>query len=127
MKILLWFCVLLFAGCASQIMSKYIGQDIRKVAINYGPPTNSFDLGDGRRVFQWISTTNLTIPGTVQTTGTVTAIGNTEWLNSNSTITSPPSLIQMDVCTYIAIWDEAQNAWIVSEVRIPRGLVASCF
>jgi len=127
MKALIWFSVILIASCASQIMGKYVGQDVRDVAITYGPPSNAFDLGDGRRVFQWISTTSMTTPGTAQTTATVTIIGNTEWLNSNTTITSPQTITQKDVCSYIATWDEAQSAWIVSEVRIPRGLVASCF
>ena len=108
-------------------MGKYVGQDIREVAITYGPPSNAFDLGDGRRVFQWITTTKLTTPATVQTTGTVTTTGNTDWLNTNTTISSPQTITQEDVCSYIATWDEAQNAWVVSEVRIPRGLVASCF
>ncbi len=79
---------LVVASCASQIMGKYVGQDIREVAISYGPPSNAFDLGDGQRVFQWISITSITTPGREQTTGTVTAIGNTAWLHSNTTITA---------------------------------------
>ena len=114
-------------GCASQIMGKYVGQDIREVAITYGPPSNAFDYGDGRRVFQWTSTTSITTPVTSTTTGSATVVGNSVWMNSNTTISSPQTITQKDVCSYIATWDEPTSAWIVSEVRIPKGLVASCF
>ena len=118
---------LVVASCASQIMGKYVGQDIREVAISYGPPSNAFDLGDGQRVFQWISTTSITMPSTSTTTGSATVVGNSVWMNSNTHITSPQTITQKDVCSYIATWDTSKSAWIVSEVRIPKGLVASCF
>lgn len=127
MKFLTVMIAFAVAGCASQIMGKYVGQDIREVALTYGPPSNAFDYSDGQRVFQWISTTSITMPSTSTTTGSATVVGNSVWMNSNTHITSPQTITQKDVCSYIATWDTSKSAWIVSEVRIPKGLVASCF
>ena len=126
-SILITAALAMLIGCASQIMGKYVGQDIREVAISYGPPSNAFDLGDGRRVFQWITETNLTAPGHSATTGTATVVGPTVWMNSQTQITPAQTISQQDVCSYIAKWDQPTNSWLVTEVRIPRGLVASCF
>ena len=117
----------MLTSCASQIMGKYVGEDIRDVAISYGPPSNAFDYGDGQRVFQWTSTTSFTTPSQSTTGGSATVVGNTVWMNSNTQISSPKTVSQKDVCSYIATWDESKSAWIVTEVRIPKGLVASCF
>ena len=123
------FVIITFAivSCASQIMGKYVGKDIREVALTYGTPSSAFDFGDGRRVFQWTSTTSFTTPSQSMTTGSATIVGNTVWMNSNTQITSPQTFTQKDVCSYIATWDESKSAWIVTEVKIPKGLVASCF
>ncbi len=127
MKALLVVLMVLVAACASQIMGKYVGQDIREVALSYGPPSNAFDYGDGRRVFQWTSKTTFTTPSQSTSTGSATVVGNTIWMNSNTQISSPQTFSQKDVCSYIATWDESKSAWIVTEVRIPKGVVASCF
>lgn len=127
MRMLLIVFAILAISCASQVMGKYVGQDIREVALAYGPPSNAFDYGDGRRVFQWTSTTTYTTPAQSTTSGSATVVGNTVWMNSNTHITGPQTLTQKDVCSYIAVWDETRNAWIVTEIRIPKGLVASCF
>ena len=41
-------------GCASEIMKGYVGRPVQDVMLDYGAPTNAFDMGDGRRAFQWI-------------------------------------------------------------------------
>ena len=92
MKFLTVVIAFAVAGCASQIMGKYVGQDIREVALTYGPPSNSFDYRDGLRVFQWISTTSITMPSTSTTTGSATVVGNSVWMNSNTHITSPQTV-----------------------------------
>ena len=44
--------VLLLVGCVSDTMRGYVGQDIRAVMLDYGPPIGEIDLGGGARAFQ---------------------------------------------------------------------------
>jgi len=52
-KSLFLVCLLLFPyGCATrssatEIMTSFVGHDIRNVVVDYGPPSNAFDMGDG--------------------------------------------------------------------------------
>lgn len=113
------------AGCASTHMKQYIGKDIREVVIDSGPPINAFDMGDGRRVFQfrWGGGT-YTVPQTTTVTGSATAIGNSAWY-SGTAITTGGGVVSSEGCilTYFASWDESKKAWIVVEYRVPKGLV----
>jgi hypothetical protein len=36
-------------GCMSEQMQRYVGQDIRAVILDYGPPSGTIDLPDGGR------------------------------------------------------------------------------
>ena len=69
--------VALLTGCASQIMQGYVGKDVREVMLDYGAPANAFDMGDGRRAFQWVIGSSYTTPVSAKTTGNVNAIGST--------------------------------------------------
>lgn len=80
----LLFALFLVAGCASQIMDGFVGQNVNQVMIKYGPPVNVFDVGDGRRAFQWRVDESLIIPQTTNynayttgnfTTGTAVTTG----------------------------------------------------
>ena len=80
----LLFIVFLAAGCASQIMGEFVGQNINQVMVEYGPPVNVFDVGDGRRAFQWRMDEAIIMPQTTNysayttgsiTTGTATTTG----------------------------------------------------
>ncbi len=55
MKTALAICalVMLVPGCVADTMRGYVGQDIRAVMLEYGPPANEIDLGGGARAFQW--------------------------------------------------------------------------
>lgn len=59
---------LLLTGCASMAMEGYVGQSIADVALENGVPTGSFDLPDGRRVFQWNAQSISYHPGNTTTT-----------------------------------------------------------
>ena len=63
-KLICGFLLVILSGCASQIMQRYIGQDAREVVVDYGPPANAMDMGDGRRAFQWVMDSSYTTPTT---------------------------------------------------------------
>ena len=112
-------------GCASTHMKQYMGLDIREVVIDAGPPINAFDMGDGRRAFQfrWGGGT-YAVPQTTTLTGSATSIGNSAWY-SGTAITTGGGIIRSEGCiiTYLASWDKNRKAWIVTEYRIPKQLV----
>lgn len=117
--------VVLLIGCASTHMKRYMGKDVREIAIDNGPPINVFDFGDGRRVFQWRwGGGTFVVPGTTTVTGSTTAIGNTAWYSATA-LSTPSAVISSEGCilSYIARWDPARDAWIVTEYRVPRQLV----
>ena len=51
-------------GCAAQmqsdkmekVLSPYIGKSIADFALDRGPPTNTIDMGNNKRGFQWVIT-----------------------------------------------------------------------
>ena len=106
-------------------MKQFVGKDVREVVISDGAPTNIFDLGDGRRVFQfyWGGGT-YAVPGRVQGYSLSTVIGNTVY-TSGSALVTPPRVIESRGCliSYIANWDQELNGWIVAEIRYPKRLV----
>jgi hypothetical protein len=112
-------------GCASTHMKQYLGKDIREVVLDSGPPINAFDMSDGTRAFQfrWGGGTYV-IPQTTTTTGSVTAVGNSAWFQSQS-IATGGGVVTSEGCviTYLARWDQQRQSWIVSNYRYPKGLV----
>jgi len=118
-NLLALMAIALLTGCASQIMQSYIGKDIREVVVDYGPPTNAFDMGDGRRAFQWEQGRSRTSPTNVSTTGTVDVHGNSAWINSNSTITGGNTTYSKCVYTMFANWNSVANGWYVINFKEP--------
>ncbi len=125
LSFLLTFILVVITGCASTHMKQYIGKDVREIIIDSGPPINAFDMGDGRRAFQfrWGGGTYV-MPQTTTVTGSATAIGNTSWY-SGSAITSGGGAVTSEGCilTYFARWNSERKAWIVTEYRVPKQLV----
>ena len=129
---LIIFCILLLAGCASQIMQGYVGKDMREVMLDYGAPANAFDMGDGRRAFQWVINSSYTTPtyatttGTVNTTGNAYAIGNNvygnanSWVNSNTVITGGQTINSRCVYTMFGVWSELKKGWDIVGFKQPR-------
>jgi len=118
--------VLVFTGCtASSHMKQYVAKDIREIIIDSGQPENAFDLGDGRRVFQfrW-GGGSYVVPQTTSYTGNINTIGNNTWL-SGKAITTGGGIVTSEGCllSYIAKWNENRNGWIVDEIRVPKQLV----
>lgn len=100
-------------GCASQIMQSYIGKDLREVMLDHGSPTNAFDMGDGRRAFQWAKESSYTTPVTANTNGSVTSVGQSAWVNSNTTISGGQTVTSSCIYTLFATWNEATEGWEV--------------
>ena len=132
--------VVIFSGCASKIMEGYIGKDIRTVVLDYGPPENAFDMGDGTRAFQWIMRNSRTTPTYVSTTGSATTTGNmygnayhsgqntnynanynaTTWMNSNTVISGGHTIYSKCIYTLFAKWNDEKNGWIVTGYKKPK-------
>jgi hypothetical protein len=124
-KAFLIISLALVAGCASTHMRQYVGKDVREIIIDNGPPINAFDMGDGRRAFQfrwgggsYLMSQNTTI------TGNSTSIGNSAWYFGTA-LTSGGGVLTSEGCllTYFANWNQAKKAWIITEYRMPKQLV----
>lgn len=113
------FCMFL-SGCASTIMKSYIDKDVREVMLDYGPPSNAFDMGDGRRAFQWVMESSYTTPVVANTSGNVSAYGNTAWVNSNTTISGGQAVTSSCTYTMLGRWNDSRQAWIITEFRKPN-------
>ncbi|GAB1395228.1 hypothetical protein MASR1M60_33940 [Rhodocyclaceae bacterium] len=107
-------------GCASQIMQGYVGKDVREVMLDYGSPANAFDMGDGRRAFQWVIGSSYTTPVSAKTTGNVNAIGRTAWVNSNTTITGGQTINSQCLYTMFGRWNESAQGWFVTDFKKPN-------
>jgi len=118
------------SGCASQILKSYIGKDIREVMLDYGPPTNAFDMGDGRRAFQWVMNRSYTTPTTTTpinatTTGHISSYGVTSWINTNTTITGGQTIRGKTIkskCVYTLFgrWNTNVKSWFISNFKKPN-------
>lgn len=91
------FLVAILSGCVSSVMAKYVGKDIREVFIEHGKPIHTFDLEDGRRVFQF------------------------RWGESSA----GSSVGRKGGCliSYITVPNEKNDSWIVDEYRYPDRLI----
>jgi hypothetical protein len=72
--------VMLF-GCATgptsdESMQSLVGKTIADAAVKAGPPVATFDMGDGRRAYQW-------------RTSSVASYGGNQTLIGNTAVTSP--------------------------------------
>ena len=112
--------ILTLSGCATHIMKGYIGLDIREVVVDKGAPNNVFDMGDGRRAFQWVETDSYTTPPTVTTTSYTQNIGSYSYTTSDSVVTPGQTSTWTCVYTMFAEWDEARKGWIVVDFKKPE-------
>lgn len=119
-KVFAFGLILLVSGCASQIMQSYIGKDIREVMIDYGQPANAFDMGDGRRAFQWVKHSSYTTPVTSTTNGSVSVYGSNAWVNSNTVISGGQTINSSCAYTLFASWREATKGWVVVDFKKPN-------
>jgi hypothetical protein len=118
MKLLLALCrvAILLIGCTADQMRTYIGQDIRSVELNYGPPANQIDLGNGTRAFQWQKISVETTPVSAVTTTDKAKKGHritqTQYIGGDTSVTKC-------LYTFITMWNPQANGWIVTGIREP--------
>jgi hypothetical protein len=126
-------------GCASKIMESYIGRDVRTVVLDYGPPENAVDMGDGTRAFQWVKRTSYKLPTYVNTTSSAQTYGSgygrsygyrnnryyngnyhaSTWMNSNTVITGGNVIHSKCIYTLFAKWDKERKGWIITGFKHP--------
>ena len=103
-------------GCAADKMRSYIGHDIRSVELDYGPPSNQIDLGDGSRAFQWSKISVNTTPATAVTTTDKDRKGRkttqTQFVGGDQSVTRC-------LYTFITARGPVGDSWIVTAIREP--------
>lgn len=108
------------AGCtASSAMKPYIGKDVSELSIDWGKPTNRFDLPDGRVAVQymWGGGTFAT-PATMS--GTTTMIGNTIYTNAQA---MPSTVIHSEGCLVTFMLRRNGSSWTVDDIRYPSAAI----
>ncbi|MBN8872747.1 MAG: hypothetical protein J0H67_07925 [Rhodospirillales bacterium] len=107
---------LLLGACASDTMRGYVGQDIRMVTLEYGPPVNQIDLADGTRAYQWRKVSVSTTPPNAITTTDKDKKGRkvqtTQYVGGTQSVTTC-------LYTFFTAWNPARNAWIVTGFKEP--------
>jgi hypothetical protein len=114
--LMLYFAVAMLAGCAADTMRGYVGQDVRNVELNYGPPANQIDLGNGTRAYQWTKITVDTTPMSAVSTTDKDKKGRkttqTDFIGGDQSVTKC-------LYTFITTWNPQANGWIVTGIREP--------
>ena len=118
--VIVFFASFVLWGCASQIMQSYVEKDVRDVMLDYGPPANAFDMGDGRRAFQWVINSSYTTPAYATTTGTVTNYGYSSWVTTNTQIHGGQAINSRCIYTLFARWNEARDGWKIIGFKKPN-------
>ena len=103
------------AGCASQILDSYVGKSIAEPILDYGPPTNILELGDGKRAYQWAMTNSGVIPMTSPASATVYGSGGYATAYGTSTSYIPYS----NDCVYTLLASQKGKDWLVDGFRRP--------
>jgi hypothetical protein len=112
--------LLVLAGCATKIMSEYVGGPITAVISEHGMPVGSYDVSADQRAFMWSKNASYVISGSSYTSGTV--IGNQMFANTYSS----PSYVGTSSCNYVLIARKTRTdiegpaAWTVTGFEKPR-------
>jgi len=101
-------------------MQGMVGQPITVAVVRNGPPTNAFDMGDGRRAFQWAKSASYTTPTQVQNRGTASPMGNSVWWQQSSQITGGQTIHSECLYTLYGRWDDAAQFWRIEGFERPR-------
>ena len=108
------------SGCASKIMQSYVGQDVRKVMLTYGKPSNAFNMGNGKRAFQWNKHKTYVTPTYTNTSGYLSRYGSYATYNAYTRTTGGQVIHSSCVYTLFAKWSTKRNAWIVTGFQKPK-------
>lgn len=108
----------LLAGCASSIMKGFVGEPLQQAMVKYGPPLNAFDMGDGRRAFQWVMTSTYVMPSYATNTGNAYAVGNSVYWSQNTQISGGQPISNRCAYTLYGRWNG--SAWIIEGFAKPN-------
>jgi len=84
----------------SEVLRSYIGKDIREYMLEYGTPSDTFTLADGRKTCQW-KKVSVTTAGEV---GSLSGIESTE---------------STKITTLYTMYDSTKAAWVVVGYKEP--------
>ena len=125
MKSCIFLLMALFvSGCAVKHdkLQTYVGEDIQEVVAVYGQPNVAFDMGEGRRDFQWVITSS-TLPSYPISSGALTDPAKQYVPDiKNETITPMfNGLIVKSECLYtmVTYWNEDAKSWMVTDYHQP--------
>ncbi len=120
MRKILSLCVLMLAGCASNVMKGYMGKPLQEAMIDYGSPTNAFDMPDGSRAFQWVMTSTYVTPTRIANSGAVYPNGYNATWGQQTTITGGQPVTNECAYTMFAKWDDLTSTWVFTGFRKPK-------
>jgi len=120
MKKFLILSVALLVGCATQIMSGFVGKPMTAVVSQYGFPVGAYDIDINKRAFVWQMTNSVVVPGSSFTTGTV--VGSQVFANTYSA----PAYASSYSCAYVLHAEKTRSdiegpaAWIIVGFEKPK-------
>lgn len=100
-------------------MEGYVGQPLQEAMVDYGPPVTAFDMGDGRRAFQWVMTSTRQRPTYIQNSGAAVPVGNSVWWTQNTQISGGGVSTRECAYTLYGLWDDSANVWRVTGFEKP--------
>lgn len=112
--------LLTLCACASSIMQGFVGQPLQQAMIKYGPPLNAFDMGDGRRAFQWVMNSTYVTPSYATTTGNAYGIGNSVYWTQNTQISGGQPINNRCAYTLFGRWSDSTNSWLIEGFEKPN-------
>lgn len=117
--ILLWSC-----ASSHEKLESYVGKDIQEFVADYGYPDVAFDMGDGRRDFQWAmkQTSSMAAYDISPAALTKPAEQFDPEIKGESLIPAYGGQRIAVYCSYTLItqWDEAKKTWIVADYQKPQ-------
>lgn len=106
-------------GCVSTEMKSLVGSPIQEAQIRYGAPEQVIDMPGGARAYQFrAGGGTLLLPSSSTTTATVA--GPSIMAQTTGT---PGGFVRSDGCLLTFIAHQRTGAWIIDDIRVPKGLV----
>lgn len=118
------FAVGTLSACASMVLESYVGKSLLEPVLDYGAPSDAFDMSGNRRAFIWNRNVSGVISGSSYTDSSVNIYG--DFVNVNSYTHTTPSQYYSYDCSYVLIAEKTREdtvgpeAWTITEYRNPR-------
>lgn len=109
------------SGCATRVLESYVGRSVPEAAVRYGPPTNVFDMPDGRRAFQWEMSSTYVTPRQSFTNVNVYAPPGSAYASGTANTTSYGGNVINQRCLYTVYgrYDPALSTWMIVAFEKP--------